>query len=110
MRLSDRIQNKITRALDSLPNEDMHELPDYDFFLVNMPETGLRAMVLLIIPVDEQDNSAPRYDIDPYAGQDEFNDLIARLWQEGTQARSGVVLSGQPGLARRSRSGLVLPQ
>jgi hypothetical protein len=49
--------------------------------------------------------------IDPYAGQAEFNELIARLWEAGSDARNTSKLAVAPGFvqpgARRSPGGLI---
>ena len=109
MRLSDRVESKIVQAVHSEATPVEGEPPDHEFFIVNMPGKGLRAMVMLILPLNDDDNTAQADDIDPYASQPEFNVLISRLWIEARLAQSGVVLSGQPGVVRRSPGGLALP-
>jgi hypothetical protein len=109
MRLSDRVESKIVQSVHSQATPVEGEAPDHEFFIVNMPGKGLRAMVALILPINAEDNTSQMDDIDPYASQHEFDALISRLWITARQVQSGVVLSGQPGLGRRSAGGLVLP-
>jgi hypothetical protein len=113
VRLSDRVESKIVKAIhDHATPVDQSEPPDHEFFIVNMPGKGMRAMVALILPVSAEDNTSQMDDIDPYASQGEFDMLISRLLITARQVQSGIVLLGQPGLGRStpaSAGGLVLP-
>jgi hypothetical protein len=118
MHLTDKVKAKITRALLQLPNEEMELLPDYEFWpvLMKLPDggSGIQMMIALFVPVNDQDVTAPMNTIDPYAGQDEYNSLIAELWEAGQDTRNTTRLAVAPGLAqpgaRRSQGGLILPQ
>jgi hypothetical protein len=115
MHLSDRIKAKITRAILQLPNDEGELLPDYEFFPVLMALAdggqGVQMMVVLFVPINDEDHTAPMDSIDPYAGQAEFNELIARLWEAGSDARNTSKLAVAPGFvqpgARRSPGGLI---
>lgn len=117
MHLSDKVKLKITKALGELPNEEMEILPDYEFWPVLVPMAdggqGIHMMVVLFVPVSDKDYAAPMLDIDPYASQGDFNALILRLYENGSESRNASRLAVAPGLvqpgARRSQSGLVLP-
>jgi hypothetical protein len=118
MRLSVAVQNKIAKAIDSLPNEEADPLPDYEFWpvTVSTPDggQGLHMMIALFVPLGDGDYTAPRQDIDPYASQGEFNTLITALYDAGLAAQHPGRLAVAPGLVppglRRSRGGLVLPR
>lgn len=117
MHLTDKVKTKITRAIYSLPNEEMEVLPDFEFWpvMVRTPDggQGVNVMVVLFVPVNDKDYAAPMDDIDPYASQGDFNALITALWEHGSDSRNTARLAVAPGLvqpgARMSPGGLVLP-
>lgn len=109
MRLTDLVNDKVEAAIAKLTWGELNRPPDHECFIMDIPPRGLRAMVVLIVPLSSEDNTAPRDDIDPYDGQDEFDQLLARLWKNAMEQRHGIIRSAAPGLIRRSASGLHLP-